>query len=70
LSVATNESANYTIKLYDIFGTEILNIHDGFIPENTEKIFSFPTSDFPTGTYYYVISGRDMIERGKVMVVR
>jgi hypothetical protein len=70
LKVVTNESANYTIKLYDIFGMEILNIHDGFIPANSEKIFSIPTSALPIGSYYYVISGGGVVERGKVMVMR
>lgn len=70
LKVATNESANYTIKLYDIFGTERLNIHDGFIPANTEKIFSISTSALSIGSYYYVISGGGNVDRGKVMVVR
>ena len=70
LKVLTNESANYTIKLYDIFGTEILNIHDGFIPANSEKIFSIPTSSLSIGSYYYVISGGGIVEGGKVMVVR
>ena len=70
LKVLTNESANYTIKLYNIYGTEILNIHDGFIPAHTEKIFSIPTSLLSIGSYYYVISGGGIVERGKVMVVR
>jgi hypothetical protein len=70
LKVSTNESANYTIKLYDIFGTEILKIHDGSIPAQTEKIFSIPTSSLSIGSYYYVISGGGIAERGKVMVVR
>lgn len=70
LKVAVSESANYTIKLYDIFGTEILNIHDGFIPANSEKIFRISTSALSIGSYYYVISGGGLVERGKVMVIR
>ncbi|MBX3042877.1 MAG: PKD domain-containing protein [Candidatus Kapabacteria bacterium] len=70
LKVLTNESANYTIKLYDIFGNSLLNIHDGFIPAHIEKIFSIPTTSLPVGSYYYVITGGGNAERGKVMVVR
>ena len=70
LKVSTNESSNYTIKLYDIFGTEILNIQDGFIPAHTEKIFSIPTSSLSIGSYYYVISGGGSVERGKVLIIR
>ncbi|GAB1371531.1 hypothetical protein MASR1M45_15930 [Candidatus Kapaibacterium sp.] len=70
LRVITSETANFSIKLYDIYGNEIIKIHEGSLPAQTEKTFSFPTSQLPIGSYYYVISGDGIIERGKVLVVR
>ncbi len=70
LRVITSETANFSIKLYDIYGNEIIKIHEGSLPAQTEKTFSFPTSQLPIGSNYYVISGVGIIERGKVLVVR
>lgn len=70
LSVITSETANFSIKLYDIYGNEIIKIYEGSLPAQTEKTFFFSTSQLPIGSYYYVISGVGIIERGKVLVVR
>ncbi|MDT3740425.1 MAG: PKD domain-containing protein [Candidatus Kapabacteria bacterium] len=70
LKVVPENDGKYSIKLYDIFGVEIFSIYDGLIKARTEKIFSIPTSSLSIGSYYYVISGGGIAERGKVMVVR
>ena len=70
LKVVPENDGKYSIKLYDIFGVEIFSIYDGLIKARTEKIFSIPTSSLSIGSYYYVISGGGIVERGKVMVLR
>jgi len=70
LRVMASENANYSIKLFDIYGTEILNIYNGFLQSQTEKIFNIPTSKLPIGSYYYVINGGGIVKREKVLVVR
>ncbi|MDT3740423.1 MAG: PKD domain-containing protein [Candidatus Kapabacteria bacterium] len=70
IKINANTSGNCNIKLYDLLGTEVMNIFEGMLESGTEKVFNISLSNLQTGTYYYTISSPQGFSSEKIVIIR
>jgi hypothetical protein len=70
IKINANTSGNCNIKLYDLLGTEVMNIFEGMLESGTEKVFNIPLSNLQTGTYYYTVSSPNGFSSEKIVIIR
>lgn len=70
ISWQTPVSAWHTIKLYDLMGSEIETIVDGYFEAGFHSKLYIINSSLPSGIYFYQIKAGDFIQTKKMILLR
>lgn len=58
-----------TVKVFDNLGNEVQVLHNGILPAGT-SILKWNAAGFPSGVYYYTVTGKDFYYTKKMSLVK